>query len=457
MQIPFINGPAVAGYLPKNLYFTTKKIYGRDALVKRPGLKEFVDLGTSAPVRGIYATDEAIFTISAKTLFKIDTFGNVEDVGTLEAAGGRHCFMAFNGEQLAILDDGILYNYGPLVAPSGTKGAYSLQRVEDIHFNPASLVYQGGRFLAHAEDTPWFYESEPLDVTGWNELDYAVTSVKPDNLICLYEVNGDVFAMGKQSGEIYYQSGASAFSYAKMSGGNIPIGTKAPFSGAVFLGSLILLAPDRTIVQVATTPVKLSNEHVDRRLAAAGSVNNARAFVLNHRGHSFYVISVPDLDVTFVYDIVTQMWYEWGSNYGRWRPNCLCRYNDVNYAGDYSNGKIYIIDADTYDDDGDEIIVKHVVPIQKDNKRMPFKNFEIEMETGIGLTTGQGSDPVIMLRYSTDKGKTWSYERHGSIGKIGNYADRVRWRRLGRHYDFTAEISISDPIKVVITGAYLNG
>lgn len=465
MQIPFIDQQGMSGYMPKNLFFTPKKIYGRDALVKRPGLKLFTELPETYKIRAMYATETDIFAVCGTHLYKIDSFGNSEAVGTLLSETSTETFMAYNGVQLMVLDDGTLYMYGPqadedlssITGSSGTSGSIGFSRVTSLGFPLASLAYQGGRFVGHAQGTQYFYESYPLDGTNWNQLDYAITTVKPDNLMAVYEVNGDIFAMGKQSGEAYYNSGNSDFSYAKMPGGNIPVGTKAPMTGAVFLGMLVMLTPDRTVVQAATTPIKLSNEHIDRRLNSASSVNNSSAFIFNQSGHSFYVLNVPALDTTFVYDLTSQIWYEWGSSYGRWRPECACKFNDINYVGDFENGKIYILDSETYDDNGDEIIVEHTVPVQKDNNLLTFNSFEVEIEAGVGLITGQGSDPKMMLRYSTDKGATWSYERVADMGKIGKYANRVKWRRLGRHYDFTAKISVSDPVKVVITGAYING
>jgi hypothetical protein len=454
-QIPFVDAQGQSAYLPKNFYFSPKKIYGRDALVKRPGLTLFCDLGTDLPVRGLYATDKELYAVSGYHLFKVDSFGNATEIGDFLEPFSDMTWMAHNGEQLMVLDGGVLYCYGPDIS-AGNKGGNTFFKVKEINFKIASLAYQGGHFLGHAESTQFFYESTPLDGTTWNELDYAITVVKPDDLLGVYEVNGDVFAIGRQCGEVYYNSGNASFSYSKTPGGNIPIGTNAPKSVSVFLGSLIMLASDRTIVQAAVTPQKLSNVHVDRLIADLGTVSDAVGAVLSFEGHSFYCITFPSGNKTLVYDFTTQMWYDWSMGKYRWRPQCFCRFMDKNYAGDYENGKIYLIDQHAYSDNGEEIIVEHVVPIIKDNLMATFNLFEIEMETGTGLSTGQGSDPKVMFAYSTDKGATWSYERTASIGRIGDRRGRVQFRRLGRHYAFTAKISISDPIRVVIIGAYLN-
>ena len=78
------------------------------------------------------------------------------------------------------------------------------------------------------------------------------------------------------------------------------------------------------------------------------------------------------------------------------------------------------------------------------------------METGVGLASGQGSNPQVMLRVSRDGGHSWSSTLTAALGKVGEYARRVLWRRLGRSRDFTFELSVSDPAKVVFLGGFMD-
>jgi hypothetical protein len=64
-----------------------------------------------------------------------------------------------------------------------------------------------------------------------------------------------------------------------------------------------------------------------------------------------------------------------------------------------------------------------------------------------------GVDPQAMLEWSDDGGHTWSNEHWASIGKMGEYRKRVKWRRLGRSRDRVFRLTITDPVKVVIIGA----
>jgi hypothetical protein len=62
----------------------------------------------------------------------------------------------------------------------------------------------------------------------------------------------------------------------------------------------------------------------------------------------------------------------------------------------------------------------------------------------------------MMMRFSDDGGHTWSNEKRTSIGKLGQRLVRAIWRRLGKSRDRVYEISITDPVKVLIMGAELD-
>jgi hypothetical protein len=84
-----------------------------------------------------------------------------------------------------------------------------------------------------------------------------------------------------------------------------------------------------------------------------------------------------------------------------------------------------------------------------------YELLTLDIETGVGKTVGQGSDPQVMLRWSDDGGHTWSDEVWVSAGGQGAYQWQALWRRLGRSRDRVFEISMSDPVRWTLLGAYL--
>jgi len=90
-------------------------------------------------------------------------------------------------------------------------------------------------------------------------------------------------------------------------------------------------------------------------------------------------------------------------------------------------------------------------------QRVFYSNFQLDMETGVGIVDGQGITPTCELRWSNDGGFTWSGWAQLSMGALGQY--RVRARHpgsLGQARDRVFEVRGSDPVKVALLQAYLD-
>ena len=129
-------------------------------------------------------------------------------------------------------------------------------------------------------------------------------------------------------------------------------------------------------------------------------------------------------------------------------------------VGDYENEKVYLLKNDVYSDNGDPIQRLRITPhLSLENKRVFFDSLELDMQVGVGLSSGQGSDPQVVMQFSNDWGNTWSDESWtsagGQVGGIGEYSTRVIWRRLGRARNRVFKIAITDPVPVNIVGAFL--
>jgi hypothetical protein len=78
------------------------------------------------------------------------------------------------------------------------------------------------------------------------------------------------------------------------------------------------------------------------------------------------------------------------------------------------------------------------------------------METGTGLTTGQGITPQVWLQFSDDGGRTFSNEFFAELGAQGAFKTRAVWRRLGAGRDRVFRLSMSDPVRTAIIAANID-
>ena len=83
-----------------------------------------------------------------------------------------------------------------------------------------------------------------------------------------------------------------------------------------------------------------------------------------------------------------------------------------------------------------------------ENKWIKISNFQVVMQSGVGLSTGQGSDPQAMVRFSKDGGHTWGHEQWVPMGQMGEYLRRARITRGPRGRNLICEVAVTDPVFV---------
>jgi hypothetical protein len=195
-------------------------------------------------------------------------------------------------------------------------------------------------------------------------------------------------------------------------------------------------------------------------------VSDAIAYAYEDQGHLFYMLTLPTADVTWCYDFTSQEWHQRLSfdpvagQYHRHRSNCYMDFGNVRLVGDYSTGQIHQMSRQFYTDAGAPLRCARRTPHvwrKATRERVFFSQFQIEFTPGVGLQTGQGSSPQVMLRWSDDGGFTWSNEHWATIGKVGQTRNRAIWRMLGHARDRVWEACYSDPTVRDVIGATLFG
>jgi hypothetical protein len=170
-------------------------------------------------------------------------------------------------------------------------------------------------------------------------------------------------------------------------------------------------------------------------------------------GHSFYSLHLPTQSETPVYDFrsgLWQYWAYWNSGAGehqRWKGNCVAAapaWGKV-LVGDRANGKVYSLDTETYQDDGDTIktLVRTGHMDRGDHgaiKRTNYVDFRAKK-----TAPGGGTTLEMKMRYRDNGETTWSNEKTVTLSTASGETDyRARVRRLGRYYTRQWEFYITD-------------
>jgi hypothetical protein len=400
-------------------------------------------LTVTAVTSGTLALGQTIqgSTVTAQTI--ITAFGT----GT----GGAGTYTVNNSQTVT---SRTLYGLNWSVLPT-TDGAFTGATSVDIVDN---------YFVYNRPDTQQFGASAVLSPIS-SSISFGSKDGAPDDLVSLIVDHREVYLLGEVSSEVWIDAGTSPFPLQRIPGTSTQHGIAAKYSVARLGNSFAYLSRNirgqAQIVQMnGYVPTRISTHAVENSLTNQ-TVSDAVAWTYQLEGHEVYVISFPSIQLTWCYDVATQMWHKWLytnnlGQYERARGNCCAQFQGLVMVGDYSNGKIYKLDRDNYTDDGQQVTRLRRAPhLVADFQRQYFDELQIQFQPGVGLSTGQGDNPQAMLKWSDDGGSTWSNEHWVTVGAIGKYANRAIWRRLGWARDRVFEVSISDPVKAVIVSANL--
>ncbi|MES2355610.1 MAG: packaged DNA stabilization protein [Pseudomonadota bacterium] len=429
------------------------------SLVSTPGLTLLLALPAS-PVRGVYqASNGAVYAVGGNKVYSISNAWVSTEIGTIFTTSGP-VSMIDNGVQLVIVD--------------GLNGWYvtlannAFAEITDTNFQNSTLVsFQDGYFIFNKPDSQVCYVSNLYAVT-FNALAIGSNSSSPDNLVAAVAINQNLYMFGSQHTESWYDAGTTPMPFARIQGSVVQIGCSSAFSIGVLEGAPYWVGGDANgqgIVYKMNgyVPQRISTPAIESVIRGAGATNiaNARAWTYQSSGHLFYCLNVPGLQSTWVYDSSTSLWHERANltNQGldRHIVDCSSVAYGVVIGGDFSSGNIYQIDQSSFTDNGTPIVRMRSSPhMTQDLMRMFHSRFQLDMEVGVGLATGQGSAPQAILQWSDDGGHTWSNEHWAGAGRIGETKNRSIWRRLGSTRDRVYRVTITDPIKVVLIGAEID-
>lgn len=430
-------------------------------LNRAPGLNLKISVGTG-PIRGLWQFGGYAYAVSDTEVYKIAPDWTSTKIG--DVADGGPVSMADNGTQLFIACNGPSYIY------NASTGVFA--QITDGDFPGAGTVgYLDGYFVFNEPNSQKIWVTALLDGTSVDPLDFASAEGSPDGVVGIIVDHREVWVFGTNSVEVWYNSGNADFPLSRIQGAFNELGCVAAYSIAKMDNGLFWLGQDargQGIVYRANgyTGQRISTHAVEWHIQQYGNLSDAIGYTYQQDGHSFYVLVFPQANTTWVYDVATQAWHERAGfvngQFTRHRSNCQVFFNSEVLVGDYENANIYAFDLDDFSDNGS--IQKwlrswRALPTGQNNlKRTAQHSLQLDCETGVGLITGQGSDPQVMLRWSDDGGHTWSNEHWVSIGKIGEYYRRAIWRRLGmtmKIRDRVYEVSGTDPVKIAIMGAEL--
>ena len=411
-------------------------------------------------IRGFWNFNGLLYVVAGQSLYSVDGSGAPTLIGT-GITGLNNVSMSDNGVQLIIVNGngGWIYSLNS----NNSLGVAGFSQIVNPNFYPASTVlFFDGYFVFNSVGTNEFFLSALYDGTSYSGLDFASAEAQPGFLLAVAQNLQLLFLFCENHIELWYDAGAADFPFQRYAGGVIEKGCAAPLTVINQDEAIFFLGQDLVFYRLqGNVPIRVSTHAVEHAFATYGGVSDAFCFTYTLEGHKMVHLTFPSAPHSWVWDVSTNVWHERQSTDSsnndlmRWRGNCAIRIYNYNLIGDAYNGNLWILDWNNYTEGGNTMMMQCVsAPLHQDRQRIWVPRLELDMEVGVGLTSGQGSSPQAMLQWSKDGGQTWSLlQPWRSMGAIGQYLTRLRWLGLGQAYQWIFRLVVTDPVKRVLIAA----
>lgn len=439
-----------------------------------PGLNLFAAF-PDGPVRGQFWTGTTLYVVASDQLYSVSPDGTQTAIGDIENDGFAVSIAASN-IQMMIVGGGRAYCYtfadGSLVDVTASLAG-----------TPIQCDYSDGYFIVIFNNSNKFQMSDILDGTTWPGIQVNAVSVFPENIASIIVSHRELWVFGTQHAQPYQDTGTDEI-FDVIPGALIDTGSAATFGRNLVDNTIFWISEDQRGARQAWrangyTPMRISTHAVETSLSSYSpeQVAGVVSYSYQDGGHLFWVLYIPGTDCTWVFDVAERLWHkraEWLPASGTYGPHRS--WNHVwafgkHLVGDWQTGNLYEMKL-AYDAGGGvyAFVTDNGALIRRLRRSPTLVNemawiyhaeLTADFATGLGpqppLLDGDGNPrpPQAMLRFSDDRGSTWSNTHIANCGFAGEYQARVVWRRLGRSRYRIYEISVSDAIPWTLVDAYL--
>jgi hypothetical protein len=299
--------------------------------------------------------------------------------------------------------------------------------------------------------------SDVGDVNSWPALNFFSKTDTGEGVVSMIVFRSEIWVLGQRSGGVFFNSGAP---FERSPGTSFEMGTPSPFSPVIANNNLHFLGQTRSggpqfVRMNGYIPEKISNTSIDELLGTYSATDLLETFGYSYlqEGQEFIVWTIPNQNITLVYNTTTKSWHQWQSNingtYGRHRSNWAVNAYGKVLMGDSQSGNIYVLDSSAYTEAGTAIRRKLTTyPFYKQGNMIFGDRLILELETGVGTS------PQIDLAISKDGNHTFTTKSPTrNLGSSTNYGARLVYNRLGSSRQFAFQVTTTMTDRCVLLGA----
>lgn len=389
--------------------------------------------------RGTHEFNGVSYHVVDQTMYSVSNVGVYTSIGTI--SGTQRCI--FSNSVVGSLDQ-VVIAAGTVYTYDGATLTSSSLIADSVTYLNSKSIYPAGGF-----DFGVSGAGGPTNITSTGSAESST-----DDLLRPYSFGQWVYMFGTKTVEPFYDTGATTgVPLGRIDNAIMQKGLGGLYTVANTDQFMYFLGDDSNIYQIVQsqltniTPPSIVNliKDLDK------SQSNAYTIVFN--GQDFYVINFDAITLVYAEQIGEWFNLSTGVNGDRHLAQSYIRIYDKHLSVDHRTGQMIELSETSYDDLGETIQRRRVLPPFSSaqvagftGQRLLMSKLKFALQTGVGLVTGQGSKPKIMVEYSLDGGQTWSTERWINIGKLGQFLIQAEYWEMVSFDEITFRVTISDPV-----------
>lgn len=440
------------------------------ALRRWPGISSFAQTNINGDtVRGMWEMAGTQYAVIGQNFYSVASTGILTLLNTgTPIPGTGFVKMTDNGACLVVLVPGTTncYTYTPFAGGTAFQALNSaffqtLGGAIDCWYVDTFIVFLANNNGGKGSFT--FFNDDGRQVSGNNQITFTTAAsfsrqFGTDPFYGMCVDHREVIMFGSRSTEGFINTGnATGSPFSAAADTYMPYGVHPDCAYSITLqdNTPFWVANDLTVRRRnGQTPVRVSQPGVEGVLQLAqnqGLLAGCYAFAPTWHGHPFYVLTIPLMGRTLVYDCTTEEWFDLSSiiNGQDVQYRVLSFYNGFGrqLVGDSLTGTIGYLDPTVNTEFGSNnqmICAVTLQPIYEQNKRIIVRRLEAVVTMGEGLVPGNA--PNIDLLLSDNWGQTYYSvgDEDQTLGMPGDTDNRAYWLNLGQHRSLVPQLRITE-------------
>jgi hypothetical protein len=435
MQIPILNGiyadstPELRTAYPVNMVPVPKQSGISNGFL-RPG-DGIVANGTGPGIdRGGINWNGICYRVMGTSLVIVASDGAVTVLGDVGGPVNTLVSLDYSFDRLAVASGGRLYYWDGV-----------LTQVTDPDLGTVlDFCWVDGYFMT--TDGENLIVTELNDPTQVNPLKYGSSEVDPDPVVALLKLRNEVYALNRNTIEVFDNVGGELFPFERIDGAQIPKGAIGTFGCCVYVDRIAFLGGGRNeapgiYLGVSAQTQKISTQEIDNLLLTytEAQLATVKLEARNDKAHEHLYVHLPDRTVVYgaaASEILQdQVWFTLATTvvgFAQYRARNLVWAYDKWLVGDPQSSSIGFLAQDTGNHWGEQVRWEFgTLIVYNEGNGAIFNRLELVSLTG---SVALGTNPQISTSYSVD-GLAWSQDRSIAAGTTGSTSKRLAWFQQG--------------------------